>query len=123
MDALAAFLAQVKKLGLAQGQLLGFLHVLIGRRISSEGTLISAGLAWRDLASWLKKMRWEPEQARELGLDPDALPPRDRQRFWYAVITRAGVDSAAAREAGDRFAATLQSQGYEVGPAPSGFGS
>src|SRR5262245_31557189 len=119
MDALAAFLAQVKKLSLAQGQLLGFFHVLIGRRISSEGTLISAGQGWRDLANWLKKLRWDPEQVRELGLDPDALPPRDRQRFWYAVITRAGVDSAAAREAGDRFADTLRKHGYEVGPAPS----
>ena len=25
-----------------------------------------------------------------MGLDPDQLPPRDRQQFWYNAIARAG---------------------------------
>ena len=109
----------LKKKGLTKGHFLGFIHVLIGRRITQDdGTLVSAGLGWRDLASWLKKTRWDPEVVREVGQDPNALPPRDRQRFWYSAIAQAGVDSAAASAAGDRFAEVLRSQGYIVGPAP-----
>jgi len=51
---------------------------------------------------------------RELGLDPDELPPRDRQRFWYTAITRVGVDSPQARAAGERVSEILRKAGYEV---------
>jgi hypothetical protein len=119
MDALPTFFDYLKKKGLTKGHYLGFIHVLIGRRISREdGTLISAGLGWRAVASWLKKARWDPEVVREVGQDPDALPPRDRQRFWYSAIAQAGVDSAAAGAAGDRFAEVLAAHGYLVGSAP-----
>jgi hypothetical protein len=120
MDALSAFLDDLKKSGLTRGHFLGFLNVLIGRRVSTEdGKLISRGLTWRDLAGGLRKVRWDTDVVRELGLDPDELPPRDRQRFWYTAITRAKVDSPAAREAGDRFAEKLRARGYDVGAAPS----
>src|SRR5271154_660976 len=96
------FLDDLKEKGLAQGNLLGLLHVLIGRRIEkSDGTVVSVGQTWREAAAWLKKARWEKEAVRELGLDPDALPPRDRQRYWYAAITQAKVAGPAAVAAGD----------------------
>src|ERR1700757_2091192 len=103
MDALTEFLEDLKRQGLAQGHFLGILNVLIGRTITrANGTVVSSGLTWRILAGWLKKVRWDRESVRELGLDPDALPPRDRQQFWYSAISRAGVDSVKAREEGDR---------------------
>lgn len=119
MEALSTLLEHVKKQGLAHGNLLGFFHVLIGRRLTGpKGTVLSTGLSWRDLSNWLKKNRWDPELVRELGLDPDQLPPKDRQRFWYSAITKAGVDSVAAARAGDYFANKLEALGYQVGPPP-----
>jgi hypothetical protein len=124
MDALSMLFDILKKKGLTKGHFLGFLHVLIGRRITqADGSLVCAGMAWRELANWLKKVRWDPEAVRELGQDPDTLPPRDRQRFWFVALTQAGLDSAAASEAGDRFAEVLRRQGYEVGPAPQAPGT
>src|SRR5262245_30982774 len=109
------FLDDLKQHGYAQGNFLGLLHVLIGRRIEkADGTVISVGLTWRDLAAWLKKVRWDKEAARELGLDPAAMPPRDRQRYWYAAIAHARVDSPEAKTAGDKLAAVLGAAGYVV---------
>ncbi len=109
------FLDDLKEKGLARGNFLGLLHVLIGRRIEkSDGTVISVGQTWRETAAWLKKARWDTDAVRELGLDPASLPPRDRQRFWYAAITLAKVDSPAAVEAGDRLAKALSEVGYPV---------
>jgi hypothetical protein len=118
MDALSTLLDHVKDK--AHGNFLGFLNVLIGRSITrnSDHQVIAKGLTWRELAGCLKKVRWDPEAVRELGLDPSELPPRDRQRFWYSAIAQAKVDSAAARKAGDKFAHALKSLGYEVGAAP-----
>jgi hypothetical protein len=120
MDAVATFLEGLNKKGLTRGHLRGLFNVLIGRRIAAEdGTLIASGLTWRELAALLKRLRWDPEQVRELGLEPSALPPRDRQRYWYTAITRARVDSTEAAAAGNRFAEVLRTQGYDVGAAPS----
>jgi hypothetical protein len=120
MDRLREFLDLVSEQGLATGNFLGLLHILIGRKITlADGTEVSLGQTWRDLAALLKKLRWEPEVVRELGLDPAALPPRDRQRFWYQAIAHARVDSAAAREAGDRLAEALKEAGYVIGPPPN----
>jgi hypothetical protein len=117
MDALSTMLDLLKNNGQTKGNLLGFLNVLIGRTVTraSDGAVVCGGISWRDLAGWLKKVRWDPEAVRELGLDPGDLPPRDRQRYWYAAIAHAKVDSAAAQKAGDRFAAVLVGLGYEVG--------
>jgi hypothetical protein len=120
MDAVATFLEGLDKKGLARGHLLGLLNVLIGRRITAkDGTVVARGLTWRELAALLKRLRWDPEQVRELGLEPKELPPRDRQRYWYTAISRAHVDSAEATTAGNRFAELLRKQGYDIGPAPS----
>ncbi len=120
MDALSPLFDQLKKGGQTQGNFLGFLHVFIGRTITrkSDKTIISKGLAWREMAGWLKKVRWDPESVRELGIDPDTLPPRDRQRLWYSAITQAKVNTSAAISAGDRFAEVLGMLGFDVSAAP-----
>ena len=119
MDALAELLHDLKQNGLATGNFLGFLHVLIGRRVAKkDGTPVIAGVTWRELAAQLKKQRWNTDAVKEIDLNPDDLPPRDRERFWYTAIIRARVDSEEAAKAGDKFAALLKKKGYEVGPAP-----
>ena len=120
MDAVSTLLDALKKSGKTAGNLQGFLHVLIGRTITrtKDQTVVSKGMGWRELATLLKKLRWDPEAVRELGLDPHNLPPRDRQRFWYTAISHAKVDGDEARAAGEKFAAVLRGLGYEVGPAP-----
>ena len=119
MDRLREFLDAVREQG-QEGNFQGLLHVLIGRRISTaDGTEVSRGMSWRDLASLLKRVRWDRDAVRQLGLDPESLSPRDRQRFWYQAITQAGVDAPAASAAGNRLAEAMQSAGYVIGPAPS----
>lgn len=119
MDALREFLEDLQRHGDAQGNLLGLFHVLIGRRVTrTDGTVISTGMPWRSLAHLLKKVHWPKEAVRGLGLNPSGLPPRDRERYWYAAISRAGVDSPEAIQAGDRLADAIQAVGYVVGPAP-----
>jgi hypothetical protein len=119
MDVLREFLDDLKRHRYARGNFVGMLNVLIGRQIkTADGTIISSGLTWRTLAELLKNVRWDPEAVRELGLDPAALPPRDRQRYWYLAIAQAHVDSERATEAGNRFAESLRSPGYEVSPGP-----
>jgi hypothetical protein len=119
MDALYAFLEHVRKCGQARGNFLGLLNVFIGRRIENPpGTVISTGLTWRSLAALLKKLRWDREAVKELGLDPKLLPPRDRERYWYMAIGQAHIDSEKAIEAGDRLAQVLQSAGCRIVPGP-----
>ena len=119
MEAMAALLELIKKQNLAKDNLVGFFHVLIGRKITgTDGETLTGGLAWRELANWLRKVRWDTKTVRDLGIDPDELPPKDRQRFWYTAIARAGVDTPAGAKAGDAFAKKLETHGYKVGPPP-----
>jgi len=121
MDGVREFLDVVEQHGGAKGHLLGLLHVLIGRKISkSNGEPISSGMSWRELATELKRRRWDPETIRELGLDPKSFAPRDRQRFWYSVISQVQVGSPQAAKAGDKFATIAKKLGYQIGPAPGG---
>jgi hypothetical protein len=120
MDGLRPFLESVRKHRHARDNFLGLLHVLIGRRISSaDGDAISAGLTWRQTAALLKKVRWDKAAVGQLGLDSKLLPPRDRERFWYAAIALAHVDSAVACTAGDRLATQMKPAGFQIGPGPS----
>jgi hypothetical protein len=115
MDALRGFLVDLKQHGLEQGHTLGLFQLLIGRRIQkADGTAVALGMSWRELAAVLKKVRWNKEVVRELGLDPESLPPRDRQQYWYFAIGQARVDSPEATRAGDALAALLQLLGYRV---------
>ena len=119
MDARLEFLSQLKRLRLAQGNLLGLLNVLIGRRVErADGALVSAGVTWREAAALLKKVRWDKTAAKELPLNHTGLPPRDREKFWYAAIAHANVGSEQAAEAGDALAEAVRGAGYVVGPAP-----
>jgi hypothetical protein len=119
MDGLCEFLSDLQRHGIARGNFLGLLNVLIGRRIeTADGTVISNGVPWRTLAQALKRVRWDKEAVGELGLVPATLPPRDRQRYWYLAIAHAHVDSEAAAQAGEQLAETLRSAGYKVGPGP-----
>ena len=119
MDSLRELLDAVRERNLVQGRFRGLLHILVGRRITRrDGTLVSAGMTWRDLAALLKRLRWDREAVRELGIDPAALAPRDRERFWYIAIARAGIDSPEAVAAADELVQPLEELGFVVGPAP-----
>ena len=119
MDGLREFLEDLKQQGLAHGHFLGLLNVLIGRRITrTDGTVVCNGVSWRVLAETLKRVRWDKEEVRALGIDPAGLAPRDRTRYWYQAIALARVDSAEATQAGDALARILIGAGYMVGPAP-----
>jgi hypothetical protein len=120
MDRVREFLEFLRASNLAEGNFLGLLHVLIGRRIArADGTLVSVGMTWRELASWLKKVRWHKEAAFELGLQKSTLPQRDRFRYWYNAIARARLDSPEAQLAGSRLAEKLLPAGYTVSPPPT----
>lgn len=120
MDGTREFLDAIEQHGGAKGHLLGLFHVLIGRKISKGGAVLSTGMSWRELAAELKRRRWEPEIIREFGFDPASFAPRDRQRFWYSVIAQAQVWSPAAIKAGDKFVSVAKKLGFEIGPAPAG---
>ena len=121
MEPLREFLNAVRHHGTVRGHLLGLLHILIGRRVThTDGTLVSGGMTWRELAAVFKQLRWDREAVTELKLDPAGLPPRNRERFWYTAIAHAGVASAAAKADADRLVGPLKALGYVVGPAPGG---
>jgi len=85
MDRVRQFLDEMKQGEFARGNLLGLLNVLIGRRLSrKDGTVLSEGITWRDMAAHLKKARWDKQAVKELGLAPEGLPPRDRLRSQSA---------------------------------------
>ena len=120
MDSLRELLEAIKERGAATGRFRGLLHVLVGRTIRrTDGTVVASGMTWRELAALLKKVRWDREAVRELGLSPKDLPPRDREKFWYAAIARAGLASPEALAAAAALAEELAGLGYEVGPAPA----
>src|SRR4029077_13694484 len=97
MEGLRAFLEEIRKRGTAEGHFRGLLHILVGRKISrADGSLVSAGMTWRAVADLFKRLRWSPDAVRELGLEPDALPVRDRQRYWFAAISAAQIESVSA---------------------------
>jgi len=119
MDRLRNFLSDLANRAVATGNFLGLLNVMIGRRITApDGAQLSSGLTWRELAAMLKRVRWDKEAVRDLGLEPSRLPPRDRLKYWYMAIVQAGVDSAAATRAGDDLAKKVAQLGYQIGPAP-----
>lgn len=113
MGGLEEFLTECKKQNLAQGEFLGLLHIAIGRKLTkTDGTLLSAGITWRELSHLLKKLRWPVEAIKDLGLKEEDFPPRDRERFWYSVLARAGVDTDQARQSADRLAKKMKAAGY-----------
>ena len=121
MEGAREFLEQMRQHQLVKGYMRGLLHALIGRTISlADGTVLCKGITWRQLSDLLKQIRWDRELVRELGLNPDELPPRDRQRFWYTAIGAAQVDTLEASAAADRLTRKAAAIGYVIAPAKSG---
>lgn len=115
MEAAREFLEQVRQHQLVTGNFRALLHLLVGRKIArTDGTSVSNGLTWRQLAELLKLLRWDKESVLELGLRVGELPPRDRQRFWYSAILAADIDSPEASLAADKLASRVKSLGYIV---------
>ena len=118
MDQLRDFLDAIKDSGAAAGHFRGLLFVLIGQTIRAEdGTVVSTGLSWREASALLKLCRWDRLAVEELGLDPAALAPRDREKYWYTAIARANLGSAEARASGESLARAVAALGYTVGTA------
>lgn len=115
MDRLREFLDRLRDQNLANGNFLGLLHILIGRKISlADGIVVSTGQTWREVAVLLKQVRWDREAVLELGIDPESLPPRDRQLYWFKAIAQAKVDSPQAVAAGEWLIESLASSGYLI---------
>jgi beta-phosphoglucomutase-like phosphatase (HAD superfamily) len=121
MDRLRDLLEAVRSRGLATGRLRGLLYILIGKRIElPDGTSVSSGMTWRELAAVLKRYRWDREAVSDLGLEPATLPPRDREKYWYTAISRANPSSVAAAAEAEPLIAALRELGYVVGSASGG---
>lgn len=124
MDQLKEFLSAVRTHGTSAGRFRGLLHILIGRTITrTDATPVSNGMTWRAAAALLKKHRWDRDAVRELGLDPAALPPRDREKFWYVAIAQGAVGTPEAAAEADALVESLRELGYHVtagrGESPS----
>jgi hypothetical protein len=123
MDGIRELLEAARDRGLMTGNLRGFLHIAIGRTVTRpDGTVVSKGITWRELAALLKQLRIDRDLVREFGTDPDQLAPRDRERFWYSAIAAAKVDSREAIAEADRLATPLKGLGFILGSAPSALG-
>jgi hypothetical protein len=121
MDGIRELLGAVLENGLAAGHFRGLLHIAIGRKVTRpDGSVVTCGVTWRELAPLLKQLRFDRELVREVGADPDALAPRDRQRFWYSAIALARVDAPEAVAEAEKLAERLKPLGFVVGPPPSG---
>jgi hypothetical protein len=121
MDGIRELLEAARTAELPAGRFRGLLHIAIGRTVSKpDGTKLSAGLTWREVATLLKNLRYDTELGREVGADPDTLSPRDRERYWYAVIALARVDSAAAVTEAEKLIGPLKDLGFVVTPPPGG---
>lgn len=119
MDGTRELLEAVRDHGLAAGHFRGVLHLAIGRRVTRpDGTVVSTGVTWRELAGLLKLLRYDKDLVRELGTDPEALAPRDRQRFWYSAIALAKPDSTEALAEAEQLVGPLKEHGFVVGPTP-----
>lgn len=123
MDGVRELLDAARAAGLVASRFRGLLHIAIGRTVSrTDGSVVSTGLTWRELAALLKLLKFDRELVREFGADPEELSPRDREKFWYVAIARAGVDSREAVSEADRLVGPMKSLGYVVGPPPSAGG-
>ena len=121
MDGIRDLLEAARTNGLVAGRFRGLLHVAIGRTVSKpDGTKLSSGLTWRELAGLLKTIRFDTEFGREVGADPNTLSPRDRERYWYAVIAIARPDSPEALAEAEQLVGPLKDLGFVVAPPPAG---
>lgn len=119
MEGTLRLLEVVRDKKLAAGCVRGLFHIAIGRTVTAlDGSIVSAGVTWRELATLLKDAKFDRELVRELGADPDALFPKDREKMWYHAVALAKVDSAVARTQADKLTTALKPLGFLVSPAP-----
>ena len=91
------------------------LNLLVAYRITDEsGQVVSNGLTFRQVSEKLKKSRWNPDDVETLGLKSVELPQRDRLRFWYVALVRAGVGGSKAMMEADTLAKAVKKVGYEA---------
>lgn len=115
MDAIRSMLARVRSPGFPAEHFPGLLYLLIGKTlVTSDGKVASKGFTWRECASLLKTARIDPELARTLGINPDDLPPRDREKFWYVALTRFPVGSDKAQHSATALVPWLADSGLTV---------
>jgi hypothetical protein len=118
MDGVRELFEAAREKNLVAGRFRGLLHIAIGRTVARpDGTKLSAGLTWREVAALLKLLRYDTELGREAGADPETLSPRDRERYWYAVIALARVDGAEALAEAEALIGPLKSLGFVVAPS------
>ena len=124
MDDIRGVLELIDAQKLAKGRLSGVLHIMIGRSIcKADGTVISTGLTWRQLAGILKAAKFDKDLVKDLGVDPDQLAPRDREKMWYLAIGLAHVDSIEASTQADQLVSLLKPHGYVIGGSPTNVSS
>ena len=115
MDAVDQFLLTVKTKSLHFGRFLGLLNLLVAYRIADEsGQIVSNGLTFKQVSEKLKKNRWNPDDVETLGLKSAELPQKDRLRFWYVALVRAGVGGSKASMEADTLAKAVKKIGYEA---------
>ena len=115
MDAIDQFLMAVKSKSLHLGRFLGLLNLLVAYKIIDEsGQVVSNGLTIKQVSEKLKKNRWSPEDVETLGLKYCDLPQRDRLRFWYVALVRAGIGGTKAVMEADTLAKAVKKIGYEA---------
>jgi len=115
MEGTQLFLELITQHGLAKGHLRGVFHIAIGRKLlRDDGSVVAAGVTWRELAAALKSVKFDKSLVKELGADPEALSVRDREKFWYAAIALAGVGSLEAHNQAERLADRLKRLGLHV---------
>jgi hypothetical protein len=120
MDGVRELFETAREKNLAAGRFRGLLHIAIGRTVArADGTKLSAGLTWREVAALLKVLRYDTELGREAGADPETLSPRDRERYWYAVIALARVDGPDALAEAEALIGPLKALGFVVAPSAS----
>ncbi len=97
MDGVRSVLGILRDQALVKGRLRGLFHLFIGKNLAfADGTPISTGLTWRQLAAELKMARFDKNLVKEVGADPETLSPRDRERFWYSAIGMADISGETA---------------------------
>lgn len=112
MDGPRTVLELIRDQRLAAGRLRGVFHLLIGRTlVRDDGTPLTTGVTWRQLATLLKLSKFDRDLVQELGSDPDAVSPKDREKFWYLAIGLAKVETARARQEADALLALLKPHG------------
>ncbi len=121
MEGIQLVLETIRERGFANNRLPGVFHLALGRRVSAaDGTILSIGVTWRQLATLLKNLKYDKSLIREVGADPDTLWPRDREKMWFSVIPLARVESTAARQMADEIAVMLAPLGFIVAPHGAG---